>query len=170
MPDESSMTIEEMTAKVNDVLARANKESAEAAEVNEPGIAAGLTVEHILSEIAAAPSSRAASIAAGYAGKKVKWNGVYHALTKDRVDKERVRVVCRTSMDGRPSFNFSTAMNELPQLKDLRIGSVFSVLGTIEKAGGEDLSVTLKPLRIEILYAHTARIKPQKRPAAGAAD
>lgn len=112
-----------------------------------------LTVEEIVTAINSAPPYQKDDISNKYTGIRVEWIGYLKDVRVDPRDKKKVMVnfnINRQKIIGY-SFWLSENLDNFPEIRILRRESPIRVIGDIESASGSGLSVTLKPISIDII-------------------
>jgi hypothetical protein len=86
-----------------------------------------------------------------YNGIRVKWTGYLRTAEMNGDNKVRINMnVEKNSIIGN-SIWFTENINKIPEIRTLPKDSKIIVLGDIISASGDGISVTLKPIEIEII-------------------
>ena len=112
-----------------------------------------ITVRQIVDSINNAPPFQKAEMAEKYNGIIVEWTGYLKEASEDFRDKSSAKInlnVERERIIG-CSFWTSVKVNDFPEIKTLPRMSAVRVRGVIESASGDGLSVTLKPINVEVI-------------------
>ncbi|MEL4278647.1 hypothetical protein AAEH77_19120 [Shewanella xiamenensis] len=119
----------------------------------EDSATTAMTVEEVIESINAAPPFQKKEISEKYIGLVFEEVGYLKKIDTDWNDKSKVRVNILLEK-GRivgHSIWFSTKLDEYPELKVLTKDSAIKVKGKLLSASAEGLSITLQPIKIEIL-------------------
>ncbi|EIV8480247.1 hypothetical protein M2G96_12305 [Vibrio vulnificus] len=112
-----------------------------------------ITVNEVIESINSAPPFQKKEVSEKYVGLVFESVGYLTKIDTDWNDKSKVRVnmlLEKGSIAGN-SIWFSTKLDEHPELKVLTKDSAIKVKGKLLSASGEGLSITLQPIKIEIL-------------------
>lgn len=110
-----------------------------------------ITVNEIVESINTSAPFLKEEMSKKYNGIRIKWTGYLRSADIDGKDKVRIRLnVKKDSIIGN-SIWFTEKTEKIPEIKTLPKESKICVLGDIISASGPGISVTLKPIDIEII-------------------
>ena len=110
-----------------------------------------ITVEEIVDSINNSPPFMREEMSRKYNGILVKWTGYLRSAEIDGNKKVKINLkVDKDSIFGN-SIWFTEKIKNIPEIKALPEESEISVLGKIISASGPGISVTIKPIDVEII-------------------
>ena len=121
--------------------------------ISEDSTPTSVTVKEVIESINSAPPFQKKEVSEKYVGLVFESVGYLTKVDTDWNDRSKVRVnilLEKGSIVGN-SVWFSTKLDEHPELKVLTKDSAIKVKGKLLSASGEGLSITLQPIKIEIL-------------------
>ena len=134
---------------INKVQIENSKEKENEEVIPEKKIS-NITVDEIINTINTSAPLMKEEMEKKYNGIRVKWTGYLKTAKMAGQDKVRVNInIEKDSIIGK-SIWFTENIEKIPEIKTLEKESEICVLGDIISASGAGISVTLKPVDIEI--------------------